>query len=122
MFVGPSENTRIVCPECFDDDYSRCDSCNDLYLNDYVGQNVHWNGEEKSICENCLSESQRVCDNCGEDVDAFDHYFKDGEIAICILCLEEVICPQCRKRRKGLITDFCDDCQKAAGQLELPNV
>ena len=105
-------NSMYVCERCYENDYSRCDNCDEnTHNNDmtWYGNNVY--------CDDCYCELIATCHECGEECRKDEMSLIDNEwhcddcysdlIETCCECGEE-----CRKDEMNFTNDkwYCEDC------------
>ena len=75
--VGYSIEDVIVCPECRDNYFFKCEDCDRHYNNDDESPNGVDYGD-RTVCDNCYA-NYRYCDSCDTDRhrDDDDHYHED---------------------------------------------
>ena len=116
-------NERLVCEDCLERYYTRCDYCGEYHENDSI---TIVDGEIP-ICSNCLEAHYTQCDYCGEyyrNDEIFDAIDADGDrIYVCEGCAELnfVTCQNCgelvhmdaaitARNTNGDLIDICPDC------------
>jgi hypothetical protein len=88
-----------ICEDCFADNYTTCDRCGDVCVNDdstLVHTDGHSNNSE-TWCSECVDSHSRVCDRCGET-------FVTGAI---ISDDNTCVCEECFQNHYGTCTS-CD--------------
>lgn len=83
----------IVCDECFEDEYHKCNNCGKYFTED----DLSYHDDDHCLCEECASE-YRVCDECGELVNASEMVDIDnGSMSVCESCADEIFyrCDDC---------------------------
>ncbi len=97
------DDCTIVCSNCLEENYFKCESCGDYFNKDNRLVAVDCDGNEISICNICKEENYKRCDDCGRWVhydDSYTAYDSDGK--------EMLICPACRNRDYY----YCKECDE----------
>jgi len=73
------------CEECFDENFHRCDYCDEPVPVD----DVYWDPDgDFGYCESCFWEIYTTCDACGDIVSQDDAHYTDGGV-FCPYCYQE---------------------------------
>ena len=82
-----------VCEGCLDNNYSRCENCDELVPNGDLETVTVWEDGRhvrRRICDYCLDENYRVCDDCGVYVHEDDACWSEyHEVYYCPDCYGE---------------------------------
>jgi hypothetical protein len=70
----------LVCPSCRDDNFFRCEDCENHYDTELESENTVDYGD-RIVCDNCYSGNYRYCESCDTDrsVHDDDHYHEDED-------------------------------------------
>ena len=99
-------NSKYVCERCYEDDYNRCDNCDEnTHSNDVV-----WHGNNV-YCESCYFELFTECYECSETVRK-DEMILTNDEWYCEDCHEEkfVDCAECGETVEKENTFYCNEC------------
>ena len=75
---------RIICSDCYDDNYSTCDDCDRIYPNSEINYIVGSN-----VCDTCRDENYATCPHCGEWFNVESGYRDDENNTM--YCCEECL-------------------------------
>lgn len=97
---------KMVCSTCRDQNYSRCDSCDELYHDDKTT-----NAQGGIYCEQCLDDKFIECDECG-DYTRRDDSYSLGDDRYCESCYDDlsVMCDKCQDNVQKEDTFTCEKC------------
>ena len=98
-------NGNWICESCLEDNYTRCEDCNEYIENDNVFE-VHKDNYTTRVCESCLSDYV-CCEDCNE---YFDHEImtETEKSYLCPDCTP--VCKECGEYSSELEDDLCPDC------------
>lgn len=82
--IGTEEGRYpVVCPDCCDDHFTRCEHCGHLFYNDFL----NWD-ENIALCDPCYHHRYIRCDDC-EQFEHIDIAVRTAEGWYCSACAEE---------------------------------
>jgi hypothetical protein len=90
------ESGSYWCQDCFDDNFSICDICDDYFQdeNEHIIEQRMSNGQwnDLHVCEHCLETRSLSCGNCGRHTFENSITFVDGiSLHYCSECAEDFI-------------------------------
>ena len=76
-------NGDVLCRDCYESNYSTCNSCNDVFHND----DLHYQDGD-IYCDDCFSEEFTTCYNCDETIRIDNAYLFDDK-NYCETCYQD---------------------------------
>ena len=74
--------------ECFDDNFSFCDECQEYYPNDEI---TYLESYDRHVCDNCLERDYYQCNECDEYIATEDVYWGCDDRPYCEECYNSTI-------------------------------